>query len=249
MPPRDLQRFQTVGQRIVDAVALVRGRVYTSEPSIGLYPTTGTHDDYVYGRHIADPRLRKTYGYTFETGPWTGDGRTSFHPNDPTEIKRDAKTAIIALMQQCICAVELIGGQLFGGDTEMSAMRRVRHELLATTEAGRQWIALFERAQLPLTTVLLDDDQLLETAKQLVRRAAAYAEDDESQLADDDVQLGLSMVAMLAERPEAQEVRAELDAVESQLREFGGVIMREAIEELMRRPPAGFDADGPKQQA
>ena len=47
MPPRDLQRFETVAQRIVDEIEPVRGRHYTPPPSIDLYVTTGTHHDYV----------------------------------------------------------------------------------------------------------------------------------------------------------------------------------------------------------
>ncbi len=102
MRPQDLLRFETVGQRIVDAISAVRGRIYTSETGTGLYPTTGTHSDYVYSRHIADPSLRKTYGYTFETGPWVGDVRESFHPADPTLIKMDAKSGMLALAQQSL---------------------------------------------------------------------------------------------------------------------------------------------------
>ena len=100
--PQDLQRFETVGKRVVDAIAAVRGRVYTSETGTGLYPTTGTESDYVYARHIANPALGKTYGYTFETGPWVGDARQSFHPADPTPVKQDAKAGIVALAQQCV---------------------------------------------------------------------------------------------------------------------------------------------------
>jgi len=147
MNPQDLLRFQTVGQRVVDAIKAVRGRVYTSQPGIALYPTTGTHSDYVYSRHIADLSLRKTYGYTFETGPFVGDVRESFHPADPTLIKRDVKSGMLALAQQCICAIELIGVKLLERDTEVSVLRRVRDDLLGSTEAGREWIALFERAQ------------------------------------------------------------------------------------------------------
>jgi hypothetical protein len=55
MTPRDVLRFQTVAQRVVDAIAAVRGRAYTPQPGIALYPTTGTHSDYAYSRHIADP--------------------------------------------------------------------------------------------------------------------------------------------------------------------------------------------------
>ena len=51
---RDQQRFQTVGARIRDAIAAVRGRSYTNQPGVALYPTTGTQSDYVYSRHIAE---------------------------------------------------------------------------------------------------------------------------------------------------------------------------------------------------
>jgi len=51
----------------------------------------------LYSRHIANPGLRKTFGFAFETGPpvFNADGtlneRESFHPTDPTLIKRDTK--------------------------------------------------------------------------------------------------------------------------------------------------------------
>jgi murein tripeptide amidase MpaA len=74
--PQDLQRFQTVGSRTVAAIAAVRGRIYTSEASVGLYPVAGAQSDYAYGRHIANSVIRKTYGFTLETGPWMGNAQT-----------------------------------------------------------------------------------------------------------------------------------------------------------------------------
>jgi hypothetical protein len=50
MPPRDVRRFTTVAQRVADAIAADRGRVYTPQASIALYPTTGTQSDYAYSR-------------------------------------------------------------------------------------------------------------------------------------------------------------------------------------------------------
>jgi hypothetical protein len=91
-----------VAEQIVKAIAEVRGRAYTPQTGFGLYGTTGTHDDYVYARHIADPNLRKTYGYTFETGPFVGNARDSFHPADPEPVKRDTKSGLLALMQECV---------------------------------------------------------------------------------------------------------------------------------------------------
>ncbi len=153
MPPRDVERFATVAQRIVDDVAAVRGRLYAPQTGMQLYATTGTQSDYVYSRHIANPALRKTYGFTFETGPFVGNSPDSFHPADPSLIIRDAKAAMLALLQQSVCAIELIGLQQGLAESSTTALRGIRDDLLATTPAGRAWIGLFERAQFSLISV------------------------------------------------------------------------------------------------
>ena len=239
IPPRDLQRFQTVGSRIVSAISSVRGRVYTSEPSIALYPTTGTQSDYAYARHIANPKLRKTYGFTFETGPWVGNVADSFHPADPTLVKRDAKAGIIALMQQCICAIELIGARFFATDAEVSELRRIRDEVLATTEAGRAWIALFERAQLPLLTTLMAEEQLSSDAAALVKRAAELAKSTRARLRDADVDGAIRTLRTLSRVPAAAEVRADLREVERRLETLRGLTSARALASLMAEPPHG----------
>jgi murein tripeptide amidase MpaA len=239
IPPRDLQRFQTVGSRIVSAISAVRGRVYTSEPSIALYPTTGTQSDYAYSRHIANPKLRKTYGFTFETGPWAGNAADSFHPADPTLIKRDAKAGIIALMQQCICAIELIGARFFATDAEVGELRRVRDEALGTTEAGRAWIALFERAQLPLLTTLMADEQLASQGAELVKRAADLAKSPRARIRDADVDGALRFVRTLGKARGAAEVRSELRTLERRFETLRGLTSARALESLMAEPPSG----------
>jgi murein tripeptide amidase MpaA len=235
--PRDLQRFQAVGGRIVSAISSVRGRVYTSGPSVALYPTTGTQSDYAYARHIADPSLRKTYGFTFETGPWAGSAAESFHPADPTLIKRDAKAGMIALMKQCICAIELIGLRFFAGDTEVGELRRIRDEALATTESGRAWIALFERAQLPLQTTIAADEELAAQAAELVKRAAELTKSRRTRMTDADVERAIRFVRALGKAPAAEEVRADLRAVERRLDASRGVTGARILSSLMAEPP------------
>jgi hypothetical protein len=237
IPPRDLQRFQTVGSRIVSAISSVRGRTYTSEPSIVLYPTTGTQSDYAYSRHIASPKLRKTYGFTFETGPWAGNAADSFHPADPTLIKRDAKAGIIALMQQCICAIELIGAQFFASDAEVIELRRIRDEALATTDAGRAWIALFERAQLPLLTTLMADEELSAHAAELVKRASELVKSTRARVRDADVDGAIRFVRTLSKVPAAVEVRADLLEVARRLETLRGLTSTRALASLMAEPP------------
>lgn len=237
MPPRDLLRFETVGDRIVRAIHDVRGRSYTRQPGIALYATTGTHSDYVYSRHIADPSLRKTYAYTFETGPWQGTVPDSFHPADPEPVKEDAKSGMLSLAQQCICAIELIGARFLARETEVSALRRVRDEVLGSTEAGREWITLFERVQAPLVPALLADDELASEAARLVEAAGRMVEDDEAVLPDEEVERGLSLVRRLAEATESDDVRADLETVVGRLEDLRGQTSRGAIEALMQRGP------------
>lgn len=239
MPPRDLLRFRTVGQRIVDAIRQVRGRVYTNQASIGLYPTTGTASDYAYARHIADPRLRKTYGYTFETGPPAGDVRESFHPADPTLIKRDAKAGMLTLALQCVCAIELIGLRLLKREREVTALRAVRDDLLGTTDAGRDWIALFEGVQHRLLPLVLADERLEREAAGIIERAGKLLEDEKEVVTDQDVKRASTLIDELAKRGDQAGVRKDLDAVRAILPRVSGRGSREIVELLMKQPPRG----------
>lgn len=237
LPPRDLQRFQTVGGRIRDAIAAVRGRVYTSQPGVALYPTTGTWGDYVYSRHIASSGLGKTYGFTFETGPMAATPEESFHPTDPRPIIRDAKSGMVALLQQSICAIELIGIQFFRGQTEVNALQKVRDKLLSTTDAGREWIALFERIEAPGLVALLGDRELLAQTADLVKRASALTKDDSTKLTDDDVDGGVKIARGLRSRVEDPELRKDLRAIETHLGSMRGMSMSKAVEHLMTVSP------------
>jgi murein tripeptide amidase MpaA len=239
MPPHDLERFQTVGARIVQAIADVRGRNYTNEPSVTLYPVTGAQSDYVHSRHIANPSLGKTYGFTFETGPFVGNAADSFHPADPTLIKRDTKSGLIALMQQSICAIELIGTTFFTKDTEVNALRAVRDDLLATTASGRAWINLYERVQLAVVAAVLADPAIAKQAAATVKKAAGLTKKrGQGILADEEVDRGLSVLAALRERPETASVTKDLRLLERHLDSLRGVSLATAIEQMMAAPPS-----------
>jgi murein tripeptide amidase MpaA len=241
MPPRDQLRYQTVSKRIVDAIRAVRNHSYTPQPARALYATTGTSSDYVYSRHIANPALRKTYGFAFETGPYVGNLPDSFHPADPTMIKREAKSGMLALIQQSICAIEFIGATLLGGAVSMQAIRDVRDQVLATTAAGRGWIALFERIQTPLLGEILTDEALTREAMSLLERALTLIEDDRSVLSARDAKRGLALLDTLAGRVASTRLRRDLATVRKQARTASGKSVRRILEDLMgprRRAPA-----------
>jgi hypothetical protein len=144
---------------------------------------------------------------------------------------------MIALMQQCVCAIELIGSQVFSADTEVDALRRVRDELLATTDAGREWISLFERVQTPLLGALMGDEKLLAEAGGLLERAAAVTRHDVEVLTDEDVDRGIRVVRALGKKPEGADARRDLRAVERQLDSLRGQRMQGAVERLMSEKP------------
>jgi hypothetical protein len=247
MTPRDRLRFQTVSQRIVNAIKAVRNRTYTPQPILALYATTGTSSDYAYSRHIANPALRKTYGFAFETGPFVGNSADSFHPADPTLIKRDAKAGMLALIQQSICAIEFIGAMALTRAADMQAFRAVRDELLATTTAGRGWIALFERIQIPLLGAVLSDKALTREAMRLLERAGELVEDEDAVVTDRDVKQGLTLVDALARRQTLTGLRGDLATVRAQLAKARGERVRRIVEDLMGpRRPDRKRAKGPR---
>ncbi len=95
--PGDLARLVEIGNAAADAIKKVRGRSYSVQPGIGLYPTTGTSSDYAYSRHVVDPGMRKVYAFTFETGPEAATVEDSFQPPDP-EAGRIAEEATAGLV-------------------------------------------------------------------------------------------------------------------------------------------------------
>ncbi len=234
MLPRDQLRFQRVSRQIVADIRAVRGRVYTAQTIRDLYATTGTSTDYVYSRHIANPAVRKTYGFAFETGPFDTDDRTSFHPPDPTLIKRDAKAGMISLMQQSICAIEFIGSTLLGSSREMKSLRKVRDQQLVTTDAGRELIALFDRVQIPLLGLVLADKSLTAEAMSLLELAGKLLESDKATVSARDVKRGLALVDSLAQRTTSANIRRDLDAVRKQLQKASDKNVGKVLNDLLK---------------
>ena len=68
IPSLDQDMAVDLARRMKDALAAVRGKSYTVQQAVGLYPTSATSDDYVFSRHIVDGLNRKVYGYTIEFG-------------------------------------------------------------------------------------------------------------------------------------------------------------------------------------
>ena len=175
MPPSDQLKYQTVLTRVADAIRAVRGRNYVLKTIYQVYngTTTGTSTDYVYSRHIFNSAVRKTFGFSFETGPNTGNDRLSFQPNDPEPVKSDTKAGLVALIQQSVCAIEFIGETLQAGTVQ--SIRDARDELLVSTEKGRGWVELVTSVESDLLGIVLSDKALTRQAIRLLARVQKLA--------------------------------------------------------------------------
>ena len=87
----DASIARTLGTRMNDAIAAVRGVNYGVEQAYGLYPTSGASDDYAYSRAFEDPSKTKVYGFTVECG-------TSFQPafSEAENVIREVSAGLIA---------------------------------------------------------------------------------------------------------------------------------------------------------
>lgn len=98
IPANDLVDSVPPTEAMRDAIQAVRGTNYFPGPSVGLYPTTGTNQDYAYCRHHADPSHSKIHGYTVEWGdvfqpPWA----------EMEEIIKEVDAGLMGFALQAAC--------------------------------------------------------------------------------------------------------------------------------------------------
>jgi len=99
--PTDQAAIVALATQMRDAIKGVRGRSYTVEQSLSLYPTAGTSDDYAFSRHRTDPTKPKIFAYTIEWG--SPSNATPFHPRY-TEMQRIIREVTAGLLDFCVRA-------------------------------------------------------------------------------------------------------------------------------------------------
>lgn len=163
MPSKDVNRHEKTAIAIQGKIAQVRGRVYTPEPSIDLYATTGTTMDYAFSRHRASSTLGKVYAFTLETG-------TEFQPPEAEklEVIKEATAGMMQLIAHCICAIDLIGIGLFGR-SGMDDMRSFREEVMASSAQGRKLTRVIDEHSAEITQILLEDSRLFKRTSSVLR--------------------------------------------------------------------------------
>ena len=98
LPAQDLSTLQRLGATMRDAIAAAHGRQYSVKGAIGLYPTSGTSDDYALSRSMVDNSKGKVLGYTIEWGRQRATVPKSFHPDyaDMVPIIEEVTAGLLA---------------------------------------------------------------------------------------------------------------------------------------------------------
>ena len=241
MLPSDLLKYQTVAGRVANAIKAVRGSNYVLKTIYQVYngTTTGTTSDYVYSRHIANPNLRKTFAFAFETGPNTGNDLLSFQPTDPEPIKDDTKVGLLALIQQSVCAIEFIGETFQAGTVE--AIRAARDELLVGTEKGRGWIEFVDNVQVELLGIVFSDKALTKRAVSLLWRIQKLAaKKEKATVSADDVADGIRFLDSLKSRARRPEVREAISIINRHLEKAAGQTITTILKKIAKSNPPKF---------
>jgi carboxypeptidase T len=165
IPQPDWDWFVRTANRVVGAIHAARGHTYVAKESIGLYPTTGTSDDYAYARHFVDAGKRRIYAYTLETG-------REFQPpyREALEIINEVSAGLVEFLLASICVVDEVArtSRLMDRLEDFHAIR----ERLARSKTGRAWIEQLERNGPALLQAFRADPKLRLRAAEILTAAA-----------------------------------------------------------------------------
>jgi carboxypeptidase T len=170
--PVDQTWFVNTGTRVRDAIAAVRGRTYTVEQSVQLYPTSGTSHDYAFSRQFVTAAERKVWAYTLETA-------TEFQPPyaEALQVMDEASAGLVQFCIQCLCAVETSADGLMSDD-ELDGLRRTRDDVVADSEVGSRLVALFELHSGEIVERLAADPALRARVREVLPHARTVVEKD-----------------------------------------------------------------------
>jgi murein tripeptide amidase MpaA len=98
IPAEDAKLAARIGRQMAGAIRRVRGREYKVRPSVGLYPISGSSNDYAYSRHLVDPRKGKIIAYIYEFG--RSRASTPFHP-PYDEMRKVIREVTAGLLELC----------------------------------------------------------------------------------------------------------------------------------------------------
>ena len=230
----DVNRFRNIGNGLRDAVAAVRGRQYTVEAAVLLYPTSGTSKDFSYARHIVNTGHAKVFSYTLETG-------REFQPPD-AEAAQIINEVCAALLQFCVsllCLVESVAADAVDV-VQLDQLRAFRDDVLTRSPVGQQYLVQLDQHTPELVEAFGADAELRKAFAGLLRAAAPVLSSDDT-VPEELLRHAERFVATLGRSARTPALRATLREARSDLRHLAGRSLRDGLDELERTRHARLD--------
>lgn len=220
----DLDWFVDTGASVRDAIAAVRGHVYTSKQSVLLYPTSGTTKDYAYSRHRVDASKRKVFAYTLETGQ-------EFQPpySEALQVMDEAAAGLLQFCVAAVCAVQSLAADTVLAD-RLDSMRSFRDDELLTRAAGRRRVAQLQRHTPELLEIVSKDDELRDRVVKTLHRVSDLIDGDGGRrVVDAELVAEVDRVAEALSERAGDELQATLKELRYELHEAEGKSVLEAL--------------------
>jgi len=225
IPSGDQNFMAQTGNKVRDAISAVRGRVYTVEQAVLLYPTSGTSKDYAYSRHFVDATKRKVIAYTIETG-------TEFQPTyaEALNIISEVSAGLIQFCLACLCAAE----STFSGTelaSELVEMRAFRDEELLRSGAGRRYDQLLSDHGVELVLLLRDErlrKQLFEVTRQTME-VVRSRKSSKPKTFDSKTISNAEKVLRAVSAKASRELKKSIEEVSGDLKYFRGKTLTEGL--------------------
>jgi len=160
IPAEDLSAHQAMGNRIKNGIAAVRGRNYTVQQSIDLYPTSGTWHDYAYARRFIETGRRRILGFTLETAQ-------QFQPGDAekAQVISETQAGLMECSFQTLCPAEAVQALSSTQAFALGALRDFRDQRLLGSTKGQRLDQAFRRHAGEVVTLLAAHPELLKAAR------------------------------------------------------------------------------------
>ena len=173
IPAADGSRFADIAARMRDAIQAVRGRAYTVEPSVRLYPTSGVGADYAYSRFFHVGGLRKVWGFSIESNRSNGDPQFGFQPPyaEALNVSLEVQSALIQLLLSSVCLVREVGKGVVTNEV-LDALSAFRDAEMLESRRGRRWVDLLEAHGEEVLGLLKEDRAAFAAAGKVLARGA-----------------------------------------------------------------------------
>lgn len=171
IPQADLDDFIRMGGRVRDGIAAVRGRTYTVQQSMSLYPTTATIHDYAYSRHFVDTG-RRVLAFTLETA-------REFQPPDAEkdQVIEEVCAGLVECLVETICPADALAS-LLDATFPLSAMRAFRDQTMRGIASGKRYESMLSEHAFELIRLATGNEDVRAAGEMLLRTAARLTERD-----------------------------------------------------------------------